>query len=178
MLHPASIVLQCFLFGYSFFAIGCGSSGRGKAMVNSVENAAADMLAERGGTLSKRTNEVIYEHIDMGDRAGVEKEWRLEIGGRTARREHGPLRAWYWRSAQWRPVDLPRWGPADPPCWWRPADLLRWGPADPRVGHGRPEREDQRISRGRDQQQIPQGGDQRIPEHGTGALPSGDQWIP
>ena len=32
-------------------------------------------LAERGGSLSK-TNEVVYEHINMGDWAGVEEEWR------------------------------------------------------------------------------------------------------
>ena len=75
-------------FGDSFFVVGCGSSGRGKDTVNSMENAAADMLAERWGTLSK-TNEVIYEHIDMGNWAGVEKEWRSEeVGGRTARGEH------------------------------------------------------------------------------------------
>ena len=56
-------------------------------MINSMENAAVDMLAQRGGSLSK-TNEVIYEHIDMGDWAGVEEEWRLEIGGQMTRREH------------------------------------------------------------------------------------------
>ena len=87
-LHPASITLQCFLFRDSFFVVGCGSGGRGKDMVNSMENAVGDMLAERWGTLSK-TNEVIDEHIDMGNWAGVEKEWRSEeVGGRTARGEH------------------------------------------------------------------------------------------
>ena len=56
-------------------------------MIDSVENAVADMLAERGGTLSK-TNEVIYERIKISDRAGVEEEWRSESGGWTARGEH------------------------------------------------------------------------------------------
>ena len=84
---PASIALQCFLFRYSFFAVGCGSSGRGKDTINSMENAAVDMLAERWGTLSK-TNEVVNEHIDMGNQARVEEEWRLEIGGQMASWEH------------------------------------------------------------------------------------------
>ena len=44
-------------------------------------------MAERGGTLSK-TNKVISKHIDMGDWTRVEEEWRVEIRGWVARREH------------------------------------------------------------------------------------------
>ena len=67
--------------------VGCSRGGRCEDSVNSVENAVAYMLAERGGALSK-TNEVVHKHIDMGNRAGVKEEWRVEIRGWMAGREH------------------------------------------------------------------------------------------
>ena len=67
--------------------VGSSSGGRGKDTIDSMENALADMLAQRGAALSK-TNEGIDEHISMGDWARVEEEWWSEIRGWTTRREH------------------------------------------------------------------------------------------
>ena len=56
-------------------------------MIDSMEDAAVHMLAQRGRALS-HPNKVINEHIDVGDWAGVEEEWWSEIRGWTTRREH------------------------------------------------------------------------------------------
>ena len=126
--------------------VGCISGGRCEDLVNSVENAAVYMLAERGGALSM-TNEVIHEHINMGDRARVKEEWRLEIGGWTAGREHersecgtGALPGGDQQITQGGDqctVDPPE-GAQLLQAWNQhsaqqgPADHPRWGPADPR----------------------------------------------